>query len=41
MAELVRPEGMLRIDTPEKAQAFIDEQIKDIKEQVGDKMPPS
>ena len=37
MAELVRPEGMLRIDTPEKAQAFIDEQIKDIKEQVGDK----
>ena len=37
MAELVRPENMLRIDTPEKAQAFIDEQIKDIKEQVGDK----
>ena len=37
MAELVRPEGMSRIDTPEKAQAFIDEQIKDIKEQVGDK----
>ena len=37
MAELVRPENMLRIDTPEKAQAFIDEQIRDIKEQVGDK----
>ena len=33
----VRPETMERITTPELANAFIDEQIKEIKEQVGDK----
>ena len=32
-----RPENMERISTPELAQAFIDEQIAKIKEQVGDK----
>lgn len=32
-----RPETMERITTPELAQAFIDEQIAQIKEQVGDK----
>ena len=32
-----RPEDMVRITTPELAQAFIDEQIKEIREQVGDK----
>ena len=32
-----RPENMERINTPELAQAFIDEQIAKIKEQVGDK----
>lgn len=32
-----RPENMVRITTPELAQAFIDEQIQLIKEQVGDK----
>lgn len=37
MSENVRPESMERITTPEFAQAFIDEQIKEIKEQVGDK----
>ncbi len=37
MSENVRPESMERITTPELAQAFIDEQIKEIKEQVGDK----
>ncbi|MCR4788991.1 MAG: glutamine-hydrolyzing GMP synthase [Lachnospiraceae bacterium] len=36
MAEL-RPETMERITNPELAKAFIDEQIKAIKEQVGDK----
>ena len=33
----VRPEAMERITTPELANAFIDEQINEIKEQVGDK----
>ena len=33
----VRPETMERITTPELANAFIDEQIREIKEQVGDK----
>ena len=37
MAILDRPENMERITTPEQAQAFIEEQIKEIKEQVGDK----
>ena len=37
MGTLVRPENMERINTPELAQAFIAEQIADIKEQVGDK----
>ena len=32
-----RPDDMVRITTPELAQAFIDEQIAIIKEQVGDK----
>ncbi|MDO4634056.1 MAG: glutamine-hydrolyzing GMP synthase [Eubacteriales bacterium] len=32
-----RPDDMVRITTPEQAQAFIDEQIKEIREQVGDK----
>ena len=33
----VRPESMERINTPELAQKFIDEQIKEVKAQVGDK----
>ena len=33
----VRPETMERITTPELAQAFIDEQVAAVKEQVGDK----
>ncbi len=33
----VRPESMKRITTPELARAFIDEQIADIRAQVGDK----
>ncbi|MBR5262621.1 MAG: glutamine-hydrolyzing GMP synthase, partial [Clostridia bacterium] len=32
-----RPESMQRITTPELAQAFIDEQVKAVQEQVGDK----
>ena len=32
----IRPESMKRINTPELAQAFIDEQIAEIKAQVGD-----
>ena len=35
--EIRRPADMERITTPELAQAFIDEQIALIKEQVGDK----
>lgn len=37
MAEIRRPDDMARITTPELAQAFIDEQIALVKEQVGDK----
>ncbi len=37
MSGSVRPETMQRINTPELAKAFIDEQIALIKEQVGDK----
>lgn len=37
MATERRPADMVRITTPELAQAFIDEQIKEIREQVGDK----
>ena len=37
MAEIRRPDDMVRITTPELAQAFIDEQIAFVKEQVGDK----
>lgn len=37
MANNVRPETMARINTPELAQAFIAEQISEIKAQVGDK----
>ncbi|MBQ2679708.1 MAG: glutamine-hydrolyzing GMP synthase [Firmicutes bacterium] len=37
MAENVRPENMERITTPELAQAFIDEQIKELRAQIGDK----
>ena len=33
----VRPETMERITTPELAQAFIDEQIKELRDQIGDK----
>ena len=33
----VRPETMERITTPELAQAFIDEQISELREQIGDK----
>lgn len=33
----IRPEEMKRITTPELARAFIDEQVKEIREQVGDK----
>ena len=37
MAEIRRPDDMVRITTPELADAFIAEQIKLVKEQVGDK----
>ncbi|MBQ0059290.1 MAG: glutamine-hydrolyzing GMP synthase [Lachnospiraceae bacterium] len=37
MVEIRRPDDMVRITTPELADAFIEEQIKLIKEQVGDK----
>ena len=33
---LVRPENMKRIDTPELAKAYIDEQVAAIRAQVGD-----
>ena len=32
-----RPDAMERITTPEQAQAFIDEQLKELREQIGDK----
>ncbi len=37
MALEVRPENMKRIDTPELAQAYIDERIAMLREQIGDK----
>ncbi len=37
MADNVRPESLKRINTPELAQAFIEEQIKALREQIGDK----
>ena len=37
MSGNVRPESMVRITTPELAQAFIDEQIKELRAQIGDK----
>ena len=37
MKEIRRPDDMVRITTPELAKSFIDEQVKLIKEQVGDK----
>ena len=37
MVEIRRPDHMVRITTPELAQAFIDEQVKLIQHQVGDK----
>ena len=37
MKEIRRPDDMARISTPELAAAFIEEQVKLIKEQVGDK----
>ena len=37
MSSNVRPESMERITTEELAQAFIDEQIKELREQIGDK----
>ena len=37
MEKNVRPESMKRITTPELANAFIDEQVKEIQAQVGDR----
>ena len=37
MSDINRPDSMERITTPELAQKFIDEQIKDLQEQIGDK----
>ena len=37
MANIVRPENMERVITPELANAFIEEQVKQIRAQVGDK----
>ena len=37
MASNIRPESMARITTPELANAFIDEQIKELRAQIGDK----
>ena len=37
MATDRRPEDMVRITTPELADAFIEEQVKAVREQVGDK----
>lgn len=37
MADIRRPNDMVRITTPELAAAFIDEQIKLLREQIGDK----
>lgn len=37
MEIIKRPESMQRITTPALAQAFIDEQVKEVREQVGDK----
>ncbi len=37
MAEIRRPDDMVRITTPELADAFIAEQVEAIREQVGDK----
>ena len=37
MQSNVRPESMARITTPELAQAFIEEQIAEVRAQVGDK----
>ena len=33
----VRPSEMKRINTPELAKAFIDEQVKELREQIGNK----
>ncbi|MBE6888335.1 MAG: glutamine-hydrolyzing GMP synthase subunit GuaA, partial [Ruminococcaceae bacterium] len=37
MENSVRPESMARITTPELANAFIEEQVKEVRAQVGDK----
>ena len=37
MQNNVRPESMARINTKELADAFIEQQVKEIREQVGDK----
>ena len=37
MAILVRPESMVRITTEELANAYIDEQVRELREQIGDK----
>ncbi len=37
MANNMRPTDMARINTPELAQAFIDEQLEAVRAQVGDK----
>ena len=37
MSSNIRPDSMQRITTPELAQAFIEEQVKEVRAQVGDK----
>ena len=37
MSDNVRPESMVRITTPELAEAFIAEQVEDLRRQIGDK----
>ena len=37
MSSNIRPDSMQRITTPELAQAFIDEQVQEVRAQVGDK----
>ena len=37
MQNIVRPETMKRITTPELAQTFIEEQVKEVREQVGNR----
>ena len=37
MAKDRRPDDMMRITTPELADAFIEEQVKELRAQIGDK----